>query len=1016
MATTQTQKSIQALEKQAVILKNLTLELSKLKKGSRDYEITLDRLNKEVRKGNKLEAESLRIKQGLNRANPKHTESIRSNTSAMRAYNTERAKAVALDKKSNASGSQEGFLGGVGSRIGSYARFLAAAAGIAAVMKTLNELFIQGFKRAAEFRKAIADMAAITGLATKDLEGLSESIKGVASSTTFSVNEIAEFSKEMLKLGFSVNDVQSSMVTMAKTAQALGVGISEVGEAVGKTLNAFGLGFSESSRVTNTLVGAINSSALSFESFNTSMQYVAPVARAANVSLEETTAMMSILADSGFKASKIGTGLRTIFIELGGASSDLTRDLKELADSNLSLAEAEDLVGKRAAAQFLTLLNGIDTIDDLTESYEDLDRVNRAAAKQMDTDVERIKALGVAWDLFTQRIGGAIAGSQIMLDLLGVLDKDARNYLLAQRTLFGEKGGIGTEAFLGIIDANTDDGGAIDKQQAAVDAYLAALEKAGVSVDSAQKKLINEIAKNPEKVKPWELLGLPKDVTYDEVRDYTQGLIDAVDRSVDEATKSRVNKKGRAAAFKTIFGIDKPDDFKLSDIVTEQNFADFSNAIDDELRRARKKSKEAGAGTDAATYYESVLSQTAELRTQLTQLNAEWIKEDEVRTKAAEKRKKEEKERFAEFNANLAASRRGEDVARNAIRMKEEMEDWRAILDDYGITYDENMGYNEMKVFMKVDFPSSKQIEDEARKLQRDVANVFRSTLQDAKNGTGKFADGEGSEEGGVNALGEMLGITDKNRDDVVLIATAAVDATSDILRHAMRQRRNEAQDVAAGELAAVKNNYDLESQLLKDKLEKDLLTEQAYRAEIEKLNEERAAKENEINKRRFEAEMEYDKKLAAARFAEALGKIVINNLIAESTGVSIPAIAVGVGMATTAFATELSAINSREFVPTKFEQGGIIGGKRHSQGGTIIEAERDEYIINRGSTLNNLGLVKTINDNPNVSFEKSFADMSSTLAMIEKNTSNPKQSYLTDRDMRDSNTRQRVHRNNISI
>ena len=64
MATTQTQKSIQALEKQAVILKNLTLELSKLKKGSRDYEITLDRLNKEVRKGNKLEAESLRIKQG----------------------------------------------------------------------------------------------------------------------------------------------------------------------------------------------------------------------------------------------------------------------------------------------------------------------------------------------------------------------------------------------------------------------------------------------------------------------------------------------------------------------------------------------------------------------------------------------------------------------------------------------------------------------------------------------------------------------------------------------------------------------------------------------------------------------------------------------------------------------------------------------------------------------------------------------------------------------------------------
>ena len=31
-----------------------------------------------------------------------------------------------------------------------------------------------------------------------------------------------------------------------------------------------------------------------------------------------------------------------------------------------------------------------------------------------------------------------------------------------------------------------------------------------------------------------------------------------------------------------------------------------------------------------------------------------------------------------------------------------------------------------------------------------------------------------------------------------------------------------------------------------------------------------------------------------------------------------------------------------------KYEQGGIIGGRRHSQGGTLIEAERGEFIMNR--------------------------------------------------------------------
>ena len=33
-----------------------------------------------------------------------------------------------------------------------------------------------------------------------------------------------------------------------------------------------------------------------------------------------------------------------------------------------------------------------------------------------------------------------------------------------------------------------------------------------------------------------------------------------------------------------------------------------------------------------------------------------------------------------------------------------------------------------------------------------------------------------------------------------------------------------------------------------------------------------------------------------------------------------------------------------------KFEQGGLIGGRRHSQGGTIIEAEQGEFIMNRSA------------------------------------------------------------------
>ena len=43
-----------------------------------------------------------------------------------------------------------------------------------------------------------------------------------------------------------------------------------------------------------------------------------------------------------------------------------------------------------------------------------------------------------------------------------------------------------------------------------------------------------------------------------------------------------------------------------------------------------------------------------------------------------------------------------------------------------------------------------------------------------------------------------------------------------------------------------------------------------------------------------------------------------------------------------------------------KFEQGGYIGGRPHSQGGTIIEAERGEFVMSRNA-VESIGL-ETLN------------------------------------------------------
>ena len=50
---------------------------------------------------------------------------------------------------------------------------------------------------------------------------------------------------------------------------------------------------------------------------------------------------------------------------------------------------------------------------------------------------------------------------------------------------------------------------------------------------------------------------------------------------------------------------------------------------------------------------------------------------------------------------------------------------------------------------------------------------------------------------------------------------------------------------------------------------------------------------------------------------------------------------------------------NIKAMKAEKFEQGGLIGGQRHSQGGTLIEAERGEFVMSRNAVdsigINNL-------------------------------------------------------------
>jgi len=230
---------------------------------------------------------------------------------------------------------------------------------------------------------------------------LSNSAKELGASTQFTSKQVVELQTEFAKLGFSTKEILASTKATLDLAASLDVGLGEAAMIAGSTLRSFGLEASETQRVVDVMAISTSKSALDYEGLRESLKMVAPSARALNVDIEETTALLGILADNGIKGSMAGTGLGKTFIELNKKGIPLNEALDKIKNSSNALNDAIDLVGDRGAKSLLTLANNAPKIDVLTESFRNSQgAAQRLAETRLDNLAGDTTKLGSAWEGF----------------------------------------------------------------------------------------------------------------------------------------------------------------------------------------------------------------------------------------------------------------------------------------------------------------------------------------------------------------------------------------------------------------------------------------------------------------------------------------------------------------------------------------------------------------------------------------------------------------------------------------
>lgn len=303
----------------------------------------------------------------------------------VRANNSITASAARARKSSLALITTLGRIRGVATL--AFAGFLGVG-GLGAIVRTIGD-FEAGMKRV----EALLGDRAVGGA----MSSLSEKARELGATTAFTATQAAEGMNFLTLAGFDALQTFQAIEPALQLAQAGMLGLGESADIVSNIMQGFNIDASRTQEVVDALAFVATRSNTSIRQLGEAMKFVAPVAGAVGVSVEETAAALGLLGNSGLQASLAGTSLRRVMSGLLNPSKEATKVLgdmglqsedlvaaladptkgllyviDQLATNGLGAAEAFTLFGQRGAPGVLSLIGQTENLATFNKQMENI--------------------------------------------------------------------------------------------------------------------------------------------------------------------------------------------------------------------------------------------------------------------------------------------------------------------------------------------------------------------------------------------------------------------------------------------------------------------------------------------------------------------------------------------------------------------------------------------------------------------------------------------------------------------
>lgn len=263
----------------------------------------------------------------------------------------------------------------------------------------------------ANFEASMSQVAAVSGATGKDLQDLEDKAREMGATTNKSAKDSADALGYMALAGWDNKQMMEGLEPILKLSSAGNIDLARTSDLVTDSMSAMQMEVDE-------LPGFLDKVAQASANSNTEVDQLMEAFLVAggnmssfNVPLEESTALLGILADKGFKGAEAGTAMNAIFTNL---TSGLGNSAKAMDEIGVSAFDA--------SGNFIGLENVLLQVKEKTEGMTDEQRAHYismiAGKEHLKSFQGLMNGLGEDYDSLKGKIEDSTGALEKMYDIM----------------------------------------------------------------------------------------------------------------------------------------------------------------------------------------------------------------------------------------------------------------------------------------------------------------------------------------------------------------------------------------------------------------------------------------------------------------------------------------------------------------------------------------------------------------------------------------------------------------------